>query len=136
MSRYLLDTNVLLHVVNKSKGHEKISARLAAENPDRVRICAITVWEISRMVEKAKGSTRATRAAIEMMGLFQVESLDQRAAALGGNLHAWLSNKGKVIGERDSMIAGVAMINDFIMVTDNVGEFSRVPGLVLENWRA
>ena len=67
---------------------------------------------------------------------FKVQPLDSVAAAVGGNLHAMLGNKGLTIGERDSMIAGIAMANDWVMVTDNVKEFSRVPGILVENWRA
>ena len=67
---------------------------------------------------------------------FKVQPLDSVAAAVGSNLHAMLGNKGLTIGERDSMIAGIAMANDWVMVTDNVKEFSRVPGILVENWRA
>ena len=51
MNRYLLDTNVLLHVVNRSQGYEKIEQRIFCTDPDHIRISVITVWEISRMVE-------------------------------------------------------------------------------------
>jgi predicted nucleic acid-binding protein len=87
MTRYLLDTNVLMHWVNKAEGFERIEERLI------------------------------------------------QSAALGGSLHAYLSNQGKTIGERDSMIAATAMSKRYTMVTDNHKEFSRVPGIVLESWR-
>lgn len=136
MNRYLLDTNVLLHLVNKAQGHELIAQRLTTTDPEKIRISVITVWEISRMVEKAKVPTKATKAALEAMKLFKVEPLSSLAAAVGGNLHAYLANKGLTIGERDSMIAGIAMVNDWVMVTDNVKEFGRVPSILVENWRA
>jgi hypothetical protein len=44
MNRYLLDTNVLLHLVNKARGHELIEQRLTTRNPDKIRISAVTVW--------------------------------------------------------------------------------------------
>ena len=135
MNRYLLDTNVLLHLVNKAQGHELIEQRLTTLNPDIIRISAITVWEISRMVERAKVPTKATKAAMATMNMFKVEPLSSVAAAVGGSLHAQLAAKGLTIGERDSMIAGIAMVNDWVMVTDNVKEFGRVPGIVVENWR-
>jgi tRNA(fMet)-specific endonuclease VapC len=46
-----------------------------------------------------------------------------------------LANKGITIGERDSMIAVIALTNGYVMVTDNTKEFCRIPGLSLENWR-
>lgn len=135
MSRYLLDTNVLLHVVNGSQGHERIRHHLEQTPKGAAKISAVTVWEIARMVEKAKAKTRATEAALAMMGLFDVVPMDASGASMGGTIHALLANKGLTIGERDSMIAGMAVIHGFIMVTDNVKEFERVPGLPVVNWR-
>ena len=136
MSRYLLDTNVLLHMVNKSKGHELIAQRLARETRGHIRISALTVWEIARMIEKAKVPTKATEAALSMMGLFEVQDLDAAAASMGGHIHATLANQGLTIGERDSMIAGTALMHGYTMVTDNTKEFFRVPCLDVENWRS
>lgn len=135
MKRYLLDTNVLLHVVNKANGHGLIEQRIATTQPDQIRISVLTVWEISRMVEKSKVPSKASKAAMAALTLFEVEPLTNISAAVGGNLHALLANRGLTIGERDSMIAGVALVNDLVMVTDNVREFQRVPGLSVENWR-
>jgi predicted nucleic acid-binding protein len=86
------------------------------------------------MVEKAnvpnpKIKARAVKAALEALKWFRVEPLTSVSAAVGGNLHAMLANKGKTISERDSMVAGIAMVHDYVMVTDNVAEYSRVPGL-------
>jgi len=136
MIRYLLDTNVLLHLVNKADGHEFIADQLQKHNPKSLYIGAITVWEISRMVEKkTKASPKAALAALRLMEQFQVMPLDARSAAVGGNLHAHLANKGQTIGERDSMLAGIAMVHQMDVVTDNVSEFDRVPGILVSNWR-
>ena len=136
MTRYLLDTNVLLHLVNKSKGHELIAHQLTTKTPQQLFISAITVWEISRMVEKrSAASPKAALAALRLMEQFRVTPLDARSAAVGGNLHASLANRGATIGERDSMIAGIATTNDMDVVTDNVKEFARVPGILVHNWR-
>jgi tRNA(fMet)-specific endonuclease VapC len=135
MSRFLLDTNVLLHVVNRSKGYEPIEARLAASNQRSLAVSAITVWEIFRMAEKAKAPTKASKAALDMLSIFRITPMTAQSAALGGQVHAALSNVGKTIGERDSMIAGIALAHKFILVTDNTRELERVPGLEVVNWR-
>ena len=136
MIRYLLDTKVLLHLVNKSTGHALIAERLTSKNPKQIFISAITVWEITRMVEKkSSASPKAARAAFRLMGQFQVMPLDSQSAAVGGNLHASLANRGATIGERDSMIAGIAVVHEMDFVTDNVREFNRVPGILVHNWR-
>ena len=133
--RYLVDTNVLLHVVNKSSGHDRIESKLAEIPQRNLFVSVVRVWEISRMIERAKASKAAMRAAQDLLGFFEALPLTSQIAALSGSLAGWLERLGKTIGERDTMIAGTAMSHKLVMVTDNVGEFSRVPGLVLENWR-
>lgn len=136
MIRYLLDTNVLLHLVNKAKGHELIAHQLTITNPKQLFISAITVWEISRMVEKrSSASPKAALAALRLMEQFQVMPMDSKSAAVGGNLHASLANRGTTIGERDSMIAGIAILHQMDVVTDNLKEFDLVPGILVHNWR-
>ena len=132
---YLLDTNVLLHLVNHASGYTHIKSRFSSAKPGSLYISAITVWEISRMVEQAKVPSKASLAALELMAQFPVEVLDKTSAAIGGNLHAALANQGITIGERDSMIAAIALSPGFGMVTDNTKQFCRIPGLPLENWR-
>lgn len=137
MIRYLLDTNVLLHLVNKARGHELIARQLETTDPRQLFISAITVWEISRMVEKkSAASPKAALAALRLMEQFKVMPMDSRSAAIGGNLHAYLANHGTTIGERDSMIAGIATVHEMDVVTDNTKEFDRVPGVFVHNWRA
>lgn len=136
MSRYVLDTNVLLHVVNRAKGHELIEQRLASSSPAALAVSVITVWEIFRMAEKAKVPTKASQAALALLSSFRIMPMTKQAAALGGQIHAGLANKGQTIGERDSMIAGIALASGCILVSDNVGELQRVPQLQLENWRS
>lgn len=62
--RFLLDTNVLLHVVNKAKGYELIEQRLVTAPAHSLVVSVITVWEIFRMVEKAKVPSKAANGGI------------------------------------------------------------------------
>lgn len=49
-------------------------------------------------------------------------------------VRADLQSRGEVIGHYDLMIAAIALVHGLTLVTHNVGEFSRVPGLVIEDW--
>jgi tRNA(fMet)-specific endonuclease VapC len=135
MNRYLLDSNVLMHVVNRARGFGFIEARLLQAKADTVLVSAVTVWEIFRAAEKGKVPGKAAAAALALLSEFKVVPLTREAAALGGSICARLAKIGLTIGERDSMIAGSAVAHGFTMVTDNIGEFGRIPGLRLENWR-
>ena len=63
-----------------------------------------------------------------------VLNYDCEAAVHTGQLRAELTRKGTPVGPYDQMIAGHARSRGLILVTNNVREFSRVPGLRLENW--
>jgi len=60
---------------------------------------------------------------------------DDAAAEKYGRIRADLSGRGLVIGGNDMMIAAIALARDCILVTNNTAEFSRVAGLVIEDWQ-
>lgn len=51
-----------------------------------------------------------------------------------GKIRAYLEKQGTPIGPLDTMIAGHAKSLDYVLVTNNTKEFSRVQDLKLENW--
>ena len=65
---------------------------------------------------------------------FQVVPFDATAARLYGPIRAQLERRGRLIGPYDLMIAAHARALNAVVVTDNVGEFTRVDALVVENW--
>jgi tRNA(fMet)-specific endonuclease VapC len=59
-----------------------------------------------------------------------------RAADAYGSLHADLERAGRPIGPNDLLIAATALAHDLTLVTHNISEFGRVPGLGVEDWEA
>jgi len=64
-----------------------------------------------------------------------IEPFDELAARATGTLRAYLEPRGKKIGNFDSLIAGHALSRLAGLITHNVGEFGRVPGLVILDWQ-
>jgi tRNA(fMet)-specific endonuclease VapC len=60
---------------------------------------------------------------------------DDRAAEEYGTIRAHLASLGTPIGPNDMLIAAIALANKLTLVTHNTTEFSRVPGLALEDWQ-
>ena len=60
---------------------------------------------------------------------------DHQAVSVFGRVRAALEQEGRIIGAYDMLIAAQALSRQFVLVTDNVGEFRRVAGLDVENWR-
>lgn len=59
---------------------------------------------------------------------------DGAAASICGSIRASLESRGSLIGAYDLQIAAIAISNSLTLVTHNVKEFQRVPGLVYEDW--
>lgn len=60
---------------------------------------------------------------------------DASSADEYGKLRHHLSSLGQNIGPNDTMIAASALDRGLILITHNTAEFSRVPGIQLEDWQ-
>jgi tRNA(fMet)-specific endonuclease VapC len=67
---------------------------------------------------------------------FEVVPFEHRDARESGRIRALLATQGQTIGLVDTLIAGQALARGLVLVTHNVAEFSRVPGLKIEDWQA
>jgi tRNA(fMet)-specific endonuclease VapC len=84
------------------------------------------------------GAFRSRRAAENVSLIdklqFEVLEFDIEDARQSGKIRAFLSSKGTPIGPYDVLIAGQAIARKLVLVTHNVGEFKRVPELLVEDW--
>ena len=131
--KYLLDTCVISDFV---KGDANVHARLKAERPSDLVISSVTLMEIEYGL--ALNPSRAKKLAPIIQSLLQVIaviSYEDKEAAATAKIRAELKKQGTPIGPYDVIIAGTAQANQLIMVTSNTGEFERVSGIDLEDWR-
>jgi tRNA(fMet)-specific endonuclease VapC len=135
MTKYMLDTNVLVHIVNK-RGNWRYALKTIEQNRAQVCLSAVVFFELTNMIIAARaGKTKAQELA-DIVSTFKVEAFNRRAAESASQMLVHLEKSGKTIGQRDAMIAGHAKQLGCICVTDNQGEFGRIHGLTLENWIA
>ena len=129
--RYLLDTNILSHLVKEPSG--VVARRIAVIGEDKVCTSLIVACEL-RFGAVKKGSAKlssqleAILSALEILPL--EEPVDRHYADIRNQLHLI----GQPIGHNDLLIAAHARSLGMIMVTHNEREFSRVPELIVENW--
>jgi tRNA(fMet)-specific endonuclease VapC len=133
---YLLDTNVLSEPI-KSQPDMRILESLS-KHDGKLATCSV-VWH-----ELCFGAARLTaskkRSAIEayleeaVRTTLPILSYDQEAATWHARERARLSKRGRPPSAADGQIAAIASVNDLIVVTENVKDFRRFKGLVVENW--
>lgn len=129
--RYMLDTNICIYLINKRP--PKVLDRFHRIEVGDIGVSAVTVAELAYGVAKS-GSAR-NRAALEGFLLpLEVADFDQKAAWKFGEIRSALERAGKPIGPYDMQIAAHALALGCAVVTNNLREFQRVPGLKVENW--
>lgn len=128
---YLLDTNILSDLVRHPAG--AIGARITAL-PDDAVVTSIIVASELRFGAERRGSERLTAQLEGILRRLPVLALGEDADRHYGVLRTALERQGTPIGANDMFIAAHALALDATVVTDNVREFARVPGLKVENW--
>ena len=129
---YLLDTNFCVYAINNR--HPKLTNKLLTILPDEIAISSITVGELEYGAAKSKWGDRTRQTMYAFLSNFAILPFDNTDAICFGNLRAALAYAGTPIGTYDVMIAAQGLTKRLTVVTHNTEEFSRVPGLKLEDW--
>ena len=127
---WLLDTNVLIHAQRGEPA--KVGERLARVSPDDLAVSAVSIAELWYGAAKHSDPARKRRLWTQFLAPYGVLAFDRAAAELHGDLRHALRHQP--IGERDLFQAAIGLAHDLTLVTANVDEFRRVPGLRVENW--
>ena len=124
----MVDTNVFIRFEKSGKTID-LSPQ---EESERVYVSVVTVSELLMGVHRADTEERRRRRSVFVEAVISgVGVLDFTIgpARVHAEIGAELAKKGRLIGAHDLMIAATARYHDFSILTDNVDEFSRVPGL-------
>ena len=129
--RYLLDTNVLSDLLRHPQG--RVSKRISVVGEDAVCTGIIVAAELRFGAEKSASRKLAERVDLVLSAL-EVLPLEPPADRIYGEVRQQLARQGTPIGPNDLLIAAHALSQGLTVVTANAAEFSRVPGLRVENW--
>lgn len=132
----LIDASVLIEY---ERGRVDLEPHLSGREQEEFFLSVITASELLHGVHRAKDTgVRARRSAfvegvLERCPMLPVDLNVSRAHA---RLWAGLKAEGRLIGPHDLWLAATCLAYGLAMATGNVGEFERVPGLVVESWTA
>lgn len=129
--RYLLDTNILSDLVRHPQG---IVARKIAEVGEAAVCTSIIAAAELRFGAAKRNSARLSHQVHAILSAIEVLALDMPADSAYAQLRWALEQSGRPIGPNDMLIAAQALAHECVLVTANVGEFSRIADLQVTNW--
>lgn len=130
--KYLLDTNTCIFIINRRP--DSVRRRLERLQPGDVGLSSVTVSELEYGVARSSAVERNQAALEKFLMALEIVPYDRAAAAHYGRIRQHLELKETPIGPMDLMIAAHGLALGVTVVTHNVAEFKRVPGLRTEDW--
>lgn len=131
MLKFLLDTKIVIYVIKRRPPEVR---EVFNQQHGRMAISAITLAELVHGAEKSEFPSRNLAVVEDFCCRLSVLSYPPEAAYHYGSIRAALERQGRPIDINDLHIAAHARSSGLTVVTNNVSEFERVPGLLLENW--
>ena len=132
---FSLDTNIVIALIGQKSPAANLRLQQVRNRGHDVSISAIVTHELRFGAElSADPAGRHTRLDNFFLGPFRVLRFEEDDAREAAGIRALLRKAGTPIGPYDVLIAGQARRHGLTLVTANVREFERVPGLAVENW--
>ncbi len=132
----MLDTNTLIYLIKNKPA--SVAERMNALAEDDVVCMSFVTY--AELLKGAEGSMRRAEVLRRLDGLVRqvpvLYGIGARLCAHYGTQAARLKALGRPISGNDLWIAAHALAEGAVLVTHDVGEFSRIEGLVIENWVA
>lgn len=133
MTRYLLDTNIVSDLMRNPEG--RVPPHIARVGEGAIALSIVTAAELRYGAARSRSPRLQSRVAA-ILRLLPILPLEPPADAVYATLRTALEAAGTPIGPNDLLIAAQSLALGATLVTANLREFQRVPGLPLENWLA
>jgi tRNA(fMet)-specific endonuclease VapC len=130
--KYLLDTNAWIALLNYPSG--AVAKKLQSHFPSDVATNSVVISELLVGVYKSMLPAANLALVQQILGQFKCLVFDEVSADHYAKIRAHLESIGMPIGPYDMQIAAIAKQHGLTVVTNNFAEFSRVPGLLVEDW--
>ncbi len=134
MDRVIIDTDILSYFF---RGDPEVLLKFKEylEHFDFVEISLITYYEISSGL-LAKNAMKQLEVFEDFMSRNTILPLTVNSSKISAKIYAALRQSGNSVDDIDLLIAGIAIENDLILVTNNVGHFGRIKDLKIQNWKS
>lgn len=132
---YLLDTNAVIALLKNQPSNVRRRFRRVVSEGGSVAVPSVALYELWYGVARSeRRNENAERLRVFLSGDIGIVAFGDEDAAAAGDLRATLEAAGTPIGPYDLLIAAQALRSGTTLVTANVSEFSRVRGLLWQDW--
>ena len=132
--KYMLDTNICVQMIRHKP--PELLRQIAKHPVSDICVSSITVAELQYGVHRSSQPLRNQHALRQFLIALVILGFDYESSLEYGRIRAQLEAQGTPIGSLDTLIAAHAISQGVVLVTNNTREFTRVPGLVVEDWSA
>lgn len=129
--RYVLDTDAVVDVL---RGRRGVAGRLAQESPEDIAIASMTFAELLYGAQCAQDPAKSELAVRRFVEVVRVIPFSRSASEIHARLR--FATRKNTVGPNDLVIAATAIAAQATIITGNMKEFSRLPDVKVENWRA
>lgn len=130
--RYMLDTNMIIYIMNGKS--ERAFFEMTRHDREEICISSIVHAELYYGIEGSSRKAETINWLEKFLEGIAILDFGVEAAREYGRIRQYLKREGMPIGDHDMMIAAHANSMDLTLVTHNVREFTRVPGLEVADW--
>ena len=131
---FLPDTNACITLLRQRD--DRLIARWKSVKASDIVLCSIIVYELRYGAQRSTDPAREHSKLDLFLSPFASIPFDDGCARRCAEVRAGLEQSGRVIGPHDLQIAAVALQHGLTLVTHNMQEFNRIPGLKLDDWEA
>jgi tRNA(fMet)-specific endonuclease VapC len=131
MLRFLLDTNIVIYVINRRPLE---ALETFNKHAGQMAISAVTMAELMHGAEKSQKRDSTLAVVEDFCSRLEILPYGPKAAQHYGSIRAAVERGGTPIGVNDLQIAAHARSEGLTLVSNNIREFERVPALQLANW--
>lgn len=129
---YMIDTNIFIRFLRGNSPH--LLEMLQSSDASLFKVPSIVKAELLFGAYKSNQPAREQRRIEELLLPFEIIPFNESAVYQYAKIRSELENAGNTICANDYIIAAIALANSAVLITNNVDEFKRVPGLTIESW--